>query len=1221
VGVLGEAVVAVGADTTGFRTQVDAGVRSSLASAAATMQSTGRTISGVGRKLTLGVTAPLALIGYTAIKTAGEFESTMNVLQANSGASAKSIQKLGDLAKQLGADTVFSANEAADAMLELSKGGFKVAEIAAGGVQATMALAATEGMNLADAATVVANNMNAFGIAAKDAGTIADTLAAGSAASTASVTSLSEGLMNVGGTARNFGMSLQDTVGTLAAFDQNAIRGAEGGTALNSLLSKLAAATPRAQAEMDKYGITLTDAQGRFKDITQIAGDFQKALGGLTDKEKAHAVQTIAGTFGQKALNALIKEGSGGIGEYIKKVQEQGVAQELADARMKGTAGTIEKMHGALETAALAIGTALAPAVTAVAEFVSKVADAFTQLPEGVQTGIVAFAGVAAALGPLLMITGSVITAMGTIGAAIGGISLAVAGPIAIIAALVAAIGLIVWKSQSARDQIAAAWQGFKNTVGPAFEDLKRMMEQMAPEFEKIGGVIVKALGPVIGFFASRQMDAFGAVFKGLVEGLHAAGNVFFGLADIVIQAMAVMVSTTVDGIDLILEGFQKVAEAGAAIHMPGMAEAAGFIQGVRDSINGFSDDFVAGSEKRRAALEREQYLWNLTGEQADLLKNRIYALPEELRTLVKVDGLTDTVAQVKNLARAYDMTPDQVVTFMQAQGSKYATDEVVKLNRLYDLTPDEVMTLIDARNVEPTKASVKALQTQLHLTPKQVTTIFKESGAKVTMKEARALIDVYGTTPKNIATAIKQVGAELTRKQVNALIDRYVESEKTRQAILRAIDNATPTINSVSRSLAALDGNKALVTITTLHRTLYENKMQGSADPNPDSRAVPRTVPREVAAGRALTESLAQGIRAAAPTAEKAMADTAALLAAYFPGSPIKTGPLKGWNGGKVGEALLAELVQGIGKGSDATAKAIAKAAAKMSEALQKEVDKIKSSLSSMKSDFQSTADSIAAAFTPDLFSAVADSTAAFAIPPGASQDYIDLVNAHNAALATQGNSATDNFIAQAMQGSAELQKVRAAFRKLRGWGVDTAFLAQLFASGNLALILDMAAGTRKKAMRAANLFGDITHMAGQLGHEVGMAEFGPKMASLTASLDKLREKMSVLNDLIKFLDKREKNKKDKGDKGPDKGGGGGGGTAGRMTLPLPGTSAASSDNSKAATDATVLALIAEVRNLRADVQNVLPEKKVETLATKTGAATARAINGASAKAARSRT
>lgn len=1207
---LGEAVVEVGADTSRFRTQTQEGVNSALASASATMQKVGGGMTAVGRKLTLGVTAPLLGIAYASIKTAGEFESTMNVLQANSGASAKEIQHLSDLAKQLGADTVFSANEAADAMLELSKGGFKTAEIAAGGVQATMALAATEGMNLADAATVIANNMNAFSIKAKDAGTIADTLAAGSAASTASVTSLSEGLQNVGSTARNFGMSLQDTVGTLAAFDQNAIRGAEGGTALNSLLSKLAAPTKKAQEALDQYGISLTDRNGEFKTITELAGQFQQKLGGLTDKEKAHAVQTIAGTFGQKALNALIKEGADGIGKYVEEVGKQGVAQELADARMKGTQGTIEKMNGALETAALAIGTALAPAITQIAEVVTDLADRFTQLSPGVQTAIVAFAGVAAVLGPLLIISGSVISAIGTIGAAIGGISLAVAAPIAAVVALVAAIALLIYKSKSARDQIASAWSNFKDTVGPAFDDLRRMLEQVAPAFESAGGAIVKALGPVIGFFASRQIDAWGAAFKGLVAGVHAAGNAFFQLASTVLSVMSTIASIVGSTIDFLLSKFQDLAETASIFDPTGAWDAiAEKIQGMRDSVAGMTDDFVAGAQRRMDALAREQYLWNLTGEEAQTLHNRIIALPDEVRSLIKIDGLTDSVKQVKDLARAYDMTPDQVVTFLQAQGSTYSIGEVSKLQKAYDLTPEQVVTLIDAKNVAPTIANVKAMQRTLDLTPKQVLTVFKESGAKVSMREAKSLIEVYGTTPKNIATIIKQVGADLTKKQVNDLIDRYVEASKTRQAILRAIDRATPTINSVGHALDNFNGRVAKAYLITYHQTVYEGKMGGSADPNPDNRAVPRT------SGRTLVEGLAQGITDAAPNAERALADVAARLAAYFPGSPIKTGPLKGWNGGKVGEALLQQVVEGIGKESEVTAKAIAKAAAKMRDALSKELDKIKSDLSSAKSEFQSVRDAIAEAFTPDLFSA--EATSPFAIPPGATQDYIDLVNAHNAALSQQGG-ATDNFIQQALEGSATLQKVRAAFKKLRGWGIDPAFLAQLFQSGNLALILDMASGPRKKAVRAANLFGGITQMANSLGAAVSGNQFGPQIDNLRNSLDRLREKIAALNDLLKFLDNKRKEGDGKGkgpDKGPDKGGSGG--TKDKV-LALPGSGSAPIASTSA--DPNVAALIAEVRLLRADVRGVLPPAKVDHLGQVVGRAAGQAIRGAAGDAMRSK-
>lgn len=549
---LGEAVVEVGADTSRFKSEVQKGVNDAVSNASKSMQNLGSKMSSVGKKMTVGITAPLVGIGVAAAKTAGEFESTMNVLQANTGASGKEMSNLSALAKKLGADTVFSANEAADAMLELAKGGFSQAEIAGGTVQSVMALAATEGMELATTAEVIANNMNAFGISANNAAMIADTLAAGSAASTASVSSLAEGLSNVGGQARNFGLDLQDTVGVLAAFDQNAIRGAEGGTALNSLLTKLSAPTKKAAAAMKEYGIEITNQDGSFKSITKIAGEFSRGLGDLSDEERARAVTTIAGSYGQRALNVLMKEGESGMKKYAKETRQTGVAQKLADARMKGMAGAVEQMRGAMETAALTIGEALAPTIVKVADFIGMLAEKFTTLPTGVQRVVVVFAAVAAAMGPVLIIVGTLISSIGTIIGVFGGLSLAVAAPVAAVVLLVGALGVLLYKSEDARAAMVKAFEAIKAAVLPAVKEIAAIFTgTLIPAFIKIQPVLQKVGEALLTIFAGAVVG----VIQGFVKMVVGAFNVIGGVVKVISGVLAGDWSKAWEGVKQIFTG------------------------------------------------------------------------------------------------------------------------------------------------------------------------------------------------------------------------------------------------------------------------------------------------------------------------------------------------------------------------------------------------------------------------------------------------------------------------------------------------------------------------------------------------------------------------------------------------------------------------------------------------------------------------------------------
>lgn len=300
------------------------------------------------------------------------FSKTMNVLQASSGASKNEIEALREQAMKLGADTSFSANEAADAMLELSKAGISAKDIMSGAAEGTLLLATAGGTDLASAATIASNAMNTFNLEGKDMGTIAAALAGGANASSASVSSLGEALGQVGPGAVNAGLSLQDTVGVLSAFDAAGIKGSDAGTSLKTMLSRLVPQTDKAKSAMKDLGLNFVNADGSFKSITDVAGQLQAKLGPLSEAQRTTALNTLFGADASRAASVLMKEGTDGIGGYIKATKDKDAAEKMAKASMSGTAGALEQLSGGFETMKLAIGQALAPAVTMLANTLSQ---------------------------------------------------------------------------------------------------------------------------------------------------------------------------------------------------------------------------------------------------------------------------------------------------------------------------------------------------------------------------------------------------------------------------------------------------------------------------------------------------------------------------------------------------------------------------------------------------------------------------------------------------------------------------------------------------------------------------------------------------------------------------------------------------------------------------------------------------------------------------------
>lgn len=331
----------------------------------------------LGNLATAGIAAAGLGIG-AIINTQGDFESTMNVFQQMTGETTESMSNLSRFAMKMGQDTVFSANDAAGAMLELGRAGVATADITGGALAAALAIAATEGMDLADASAVAAKTMNAFGLQGKDAGLIADALAGASNASSASVQTLADGLKYVGSTAHSFKLSLNDTTAALAALNSAGLDGTTAGTSLNRMIMGLVPSTKKAGEAFDRLKLddkSFFKANGEMKDMTSIVGVLVKTFGGLDDATRAAEMKKVFGVEGMRAAQILYASGTKKVGEYVEATKEQGSAEALAAARMKGTKGAIESMMGSLETLGLQIGGLLAPAITWLAKGAAQAAN------------------------------------------------------------------------------------------------------------------------------------------------------------------------------------------------------------------------------------------------------------------------------------------------------------------------------------------------------------------------------------------------------------------------------------------------------------------------------------------------------------------------------------------------------------------------------------------------------------------------------------------------------------------------------------------------------------------------------------------------------------------------------------------------------------------------------------------------------------------------------
>jgi TP901 family phage tail tape measure protein len=396
-------MVRISADTSNYTAKMRAASKSAseFGDALERPMTAGEKFEAGFMKVGTAVGAVAAAVGVAAVKNFADFDAAMSEVNANVGATGDELAQLKHAAIDAGSSTVYSATESAEAINELGKAGMSVTDILSGGLTGALNLAASDGMEVAQAAEYMSSALSMFHLEGSRATDVADALAAGAGKALGGVADFGEALNNCGAQAYSFGMSMEETVGTLALFAENGLVGAEAGTQLNSMLMKLASPTKDAQAMMDELGIAAYDAGGNFVGMADFAGQLQRAEADLTQEQRNQANATIFGSYAIKGANYLYAGGEKAIRDWTDAVSESGYAQELAAKKTDNLKGDLEQLGGSFEKMFLSIGEGANGPLRGVVQWVTDMVDAFASMPPQVQqvvTGIGLLAGASAVL-------------------------------------------------------------------------------------------------------------------------------------------------------------------------------------------------------------------------------------------------------------------------------------------------------------------------------------------------------------------------------------------------------------------------------------------------------------------------------------------------------------------------------------------------------------------------------------------------------------------------------------------------------------------------------------------------------------------------------------------------------------------------------------------------------------------------------------------------------
>lgn len=595
-------------------------IEKSFENASKQISKIGDSISSVGKKLTIGLTTPITAGVTASIKVLAEFEQTMSRVEALSGATADELELLSKKAQEMGATTKYSANDAAEAFTYMAQAGWDTQKML-DGIDGVMNLAASDGIALADASSIVTSSLTAFGLAASDAARFADVLAIASSASNTDVQSLGESFKYVAPVAGAAGYSIEDVATALGIMANNGIVAGQAGTSLRSIISRLSAPTKLSAEYMEQLGISVTNADGSMKSFDGVIENLRKSFGGLTTTEQMFYAAEI---FGQEAMTGVLALINTSVDEYDNLADaiynSEGAAKDMAETMQDNLLGRLEELSSAVESLAMSAGEIMMPVVESIVARLQEWADYLNSLSDEQKESIVQIGLFVAAIGPALTIVGKVVSSFGSLVSLVGkvttgfnllsgatvAISTPIAGIVAAIAILAAAFATLWNNSESFRTGILKGWNSLKSTFASFVNDITSSLNTLginwttltnalrgiwegfcnalAPVFSTAWSVIVSVLSTVLNSISSI-FGIFASAFTGDWEGVwNNAGKLLYSIG----QGIWNTAKSIFDGITQVWNNFIGPFQDAFETALTGIAS---FFGSVMSTIgNAFSD-------------------------------------------------------------------------------------------------------------------------------------------------------------------------------------------------------------------------------------------------------------------------------------------------------------------------------------------------------------------------------------------------------------------------------------------------------------------------------------------------------------------------------------------------------------------------------------------------------------------------------------------------------
>lgn len=672
--------------------------QSSSATAEQKLKGLSSAFKTIGGGLSKSVTLPIVAVGTAAVKAGSDFDTAMSQVAATMGKTKNEIQDLRKFAMDMGATTVFSAKQAAEGLNILAQSGLDANEQMAA-LPDVLNLAAAGQLSLADAATYAIGAVKGFKDEAKNANKYVDLIAKGATLANTDVRGLGAALSAASASANTYGQSAESTTLSLLRLAEQNVTGEEAATALSRAMMDLYTPTTTASKALDELGISAYDSSGKARDFNDVVDELKNRLNGMSDAQRNVYLNTIFTTYGLSAFNKMTVSSTDKVKQFKDGLNDaSGSAMKQAQTQLDNLQGDVTLFKSALEGAGIIISDYIIPKLRSFVKGLTALVTKFNEASPATQSFIIKIAGIAAAIGSVILILSKLtaglaglvkiikgtkigiqimetldlinlgyaglaknmggipalvsrtVTAFGSLGK---GALVGVAG----LAALAAIFVDLMKNNEDFRNKVISIWNELKDAVGNFVSQIIEKLSPLLPYFEEFGNVIKQVYETIRDTVAAPLI--LGA-FQTLV-------NVITGVLDTILSAVDVFVGLWNGDWDLVLQGVTGVFDSIVGV-------ITGFVSNISDTVGDIGSGLLRAFGLDELADSFEDVFSNKIPEYCDNLKTALQDFSEQANDFLK-EKLPEAVDFVQT--KFEDFTLKANVLFAETLPTAFETAKI----------------------------------------------------------------------------------------------------------------------------------------------------------------------------------------------------------------------------------------------------------------------------------------------------------------------------------------------------------------------------------------------------------------------------------------------------------------------------------------------------------------------------------------------------------------